>query len=233
MHRSGRTSGRAPCHRLRSILTLIAGQFQNVHGMPIMGAWAVRSIVTHLWSVCRKVTLSVDSTDKWTAFFDPLLCALNIVDDGQYFYQAGGGGVEAAKAADDLVSFAGTHAALQAKADLVAAICLIFGLKVGAHKLRCFHLTWGNPNRPATTHILIHLAGWTLREVPLRHDGLMKHLEVRWVMNVNNDMQEVLATTRLSVARMTSMPCTMDLKRGELNSLIFQSLSTYALQLGR
>ena len=58
---------------------------------------------------------NVDSTDKWAAFFDPLLCALDMVDDGQFFFQAGGGGIEAAKdtaAADDLVSFAETHEAL-------------------------------------------------------------------------------------------------------------------------
>ena len=48
---------------------------------------------------------------------------------------------------NDLVSFTGTHAALQAKADLVSAICLIFGLEAPAHKLRCFH-----PNRLAPTH---------------------------------------------------------------------------------
>ena len=59
---------------------------------------------------------NVDSTE-WAAFFDPLLCSLNMVDDGKYFFQAGGGGIEAAKdtAADDPVSFAGTHEALQAK----------------------------------------------------------------------------------------------------------------------
>ena len=173
---------------------------------------------------------NVDSTDKWAAFFDPLLFSLDMVDDGRFFFQTGGGGIEAAKdtaAADNLVSFAGTHEALQAKANLVSAFCLIFGLEVAAHKLRCFHLTWGNPNRPAPTHILIHLVGWTPREVPLQSDGLMKHLGVRWDMSMDNDTQERLATTQLStaLARMSSMPCTMDLKRGVLEGSVFQSLA--------
>ena len=115
---------------------------------------------------------NVDST----AFFDPLLRALDILGDSQFFYQAGGGRIEAATGKDaavvnDLVSFTGTHAALQAKADLVSAICLNFGLEAAAHKLRCFH-----PNRLAPTHTFIHLAGRMPREVPLQHDGLMKHL---------------------------------------------------------
>ena len=44
-------------------------------------------------------------------------------------------------AANDLVSFAGTHEALQAKANIVSAFCLTFGLEVAVQKkLRCFHL---------------------------------------------------------------------------------------------
>ena len=77
---------------------------------------------------------NVDTTDKWVAFFDPLLCALDMCDS-QFFYQACGGRIEAATGRDsssdaavvnDLVFFTGTHAALQAKADLVSAIYLIF-----------------------------------------------------------------------------------------------------------
>ena len=86
---------------------------------------------------------NVDSVNKWAAFFDPSLCALDMVGNGKFFYQTGGGGVETAKdtaEAGDLVSFAGTHAALQAKADLVSAFCLICGLEAVMRELRCFHL---------------------------------------------------------------------------------------------
>ena len=134
---------------------------------------------------------NVDSTDKWAAFFDPLLCALDMVDEGHFYYQSEGGDSRPAEdtaAADDLVSFAGTHRALQAKADIVSGFCLIFGLEIAVKKkLRCFHLSWGNGERDAPDHILIHLQGWTPHPVPLQRDGLMKHLGVRWDMSVDND----------------------------------------------
>ena len=46
-------------------------------------------------------------------------------------------------------------------------------------------------------------------------------------MSKDNDTQERLATTQLStaLARMSSMPCTMDLKRGVLEGSVFQSLA--------
>ena len=73
-------------------------------------------------------------------------------------------------AADDLVSVAGTHGALQAKADIVSAFCLIFGLEVAVQKnLRCFHLKWNADDLMVSDNIVIHL-------VPFQTDGLMKHL---------------------------------------------------------
>ena len=86
-----------------------------------------------------------------------------MVDEGHFYYQSEGGDSRTAEdtaAADDLVSFAGTHRALQAKADIVSGFCLIFGLEVAVKKkLRCFHLSWGNGERDAPDHILIHLQG--------------------------------------------------------------------------
>ena len=32
---------------------------------------------------------NVDLTDKWAAFFHPLLCALDMVDDGHFYFQGG------------------------------------------------------------------------------------------------------------------------------------------------
>ena len=80
---------------------------------------------------------NVDSTEKWAAFFDPLLCALDMVDEGHFYYQSEGGDSRTAEdtaAADYLVSFAGTHRALQAKADTVSGFCFIFGLEVAVKK---------------------------------------------------------------------------------------------------
>ena len=69
-----------------------------------------------------------------------------------------------AKYTDDLVSFAGTHEALQAtslsKADIVSAFCLLFGQEVAVHKrLRCFHLKWCADDPGVPDHIVTHLAG--------------------------------------------------------------------------
>ena len=173
---------------------------------------------------------NVDSTDKWAAIFDPLLCALDMVDEGHFYFQGGGAFASQAKdtaAADDLVSFAGTHEALQAKADIVSAFCLIFGLEVAVQKkLRCFHLKWCADDPLVPDHMVIHLAGWRPHSVPLQTDGLMKHLGVRWDMSLHNATQEMLATEQLSLAvgRLTTMPCTMDLKKVVLEGSIFQSL---------
>ena len=173
---------------------------------------------------------NVDSTDKWAAYFDPLLCALDMVDEGHFYFQGGGASASQAKdtaAADDLVSFAGTHEALQAKADIVSAFCLIFGLEVAVQKkLRCFHLKWCADDPLVPDHIVIHLAGWRPHSVPLQNDGLMKHLGVRWDMSLHNVTQEMLATEQLSlaVARLATMPCTMDLKKAVLEGSVFQSL---------
>ena len=173
---------------------------------------------------------NVDSTDKWAAFFDPLLCALDMVDEGHFYFQGGGASASQAKdaaAADDLVSFTGTHEALQAKADIVSAFCLIFGLEVTVQKkLRCFHLKWCADDPMVPDHIVIHLAGWRPHPVPLQTDGLMKHLGVRWDRSLHNVTQEMLATEQLSLAvgRLTTMPCTMDLKKAVLEGSVFQSL---------
>ena len=158
---------------------------------------------------------NVDSTDKWAATFDPLLCALDMVDEGHFYYKSEGG--DSRPAEDTAVSFAGTHRALQAKADIVSGFCLIFGKEVAVKKkLRCFDLSWGNGERDAPDHILIHLQGWAPHPVPLQQDGLMKHLSVRWDMSVDNDTQKRMAEEQLTAAltRIVTMPCTMDLKRG-------------------
>ena len=82
----------------------------------------------------------------------------------------GGASASQAKDTDDLVSFAGTHEALQAKADIVSASCLLFGLELAVQKkLRCFHLKWCADNS-VPDHIIIHLAGWRPHQVPLQND---------------------------------------------------------------
>ena len=162
---------------------------------------------------------NVDSTDKWAAFFDPLLCAL---DNGQFFYQDSWKWGRSSQGHDDQASFAGTHATLQAKAELVSAFCLIFGLEVAAHKLQTKFaaFTWCGPPQQAGTDTNLHPSrrmdtsrgsATTRRPYEASRGPLGRKRGYRHA--------EALATTQLSTAltRTTSaLPCTMDLKRDVL-----------------
>ena len=130
---------------------------------------------------------NVDLTDKWAAFFHPLLCALGMVDEGHFYFQ--GASASQAKdtaAADDLVFFAGTHEALQAKTDLVSAFCLIFGLEVAVQKkLRCFHLKWCADDPMVPDNVVIH-------QVLSQADGLMKHMGLRWICHCSVSLHNIM-----------------------------------------
>ena len=104
-------------------------------------------------------------------------------------------------------------------------------------KLCYFHLSWGNPEPDVPDHIIIHLTGWRPHPVPLQHDGLMKHLGVRWDMSLDNIMSLTDDHTRnvgdgaprhciRAPCRgdLTTMPCPMDLKKVVLESSVVQSL---------
>ena len=74
----------------------LQGGGQNATGLPIVGARSVQTSgkarLLHLLDEVGMSQGNVDSTDKWAVFFDPFLCALDMVDDGHFFFQAGGGG---------------------------------------------------------------------------------------------------------------------------------------------
>jgi hypothetical protein len=67
----------------------------------------------------------------WVGVFDILLTALDTVQDGQLFAPIGDGASEPVRDsayADDLLSVVTTLPALQRKADIVSAFCLLFGI---------------------------------------------------------------------------------------------------------
>ena len=137
---------------------------------------------------------TVDAPLNWNAVFDILLDALATVPTDYRFHDIDclqHYTVDTA-AADDLLSACGTLQALQHKADIVSAFCIIFGLDIATTKLRTFHLQWGNGNlnlAPSDdTHqhspdtLLVHTGRWIPQSVQLASTGVMKHLGVHWDM---------------------------------------------------
>ena len=81
---------------------------------------------------------TVDAPLNWNAVFDILLDALATVPSDYRFHDIDclqHSTVDTA-AADDLLSACGTLQALQHKADIVSAFCIIFGLDIATTKLR-------------------------------------------------------------------------------------------------
>ena len=114
-------------------------------------------------------------------------------------------------AADDLLSACGTFKALQKKANIVSAFCIIFGLDIATAKLRTFHLRWerkprrccrggrdGNASETPDT-LLVHTGRCQAQHVTLARDGVMKHvMGVHWDMRYRGHPQPHNRTARIS-----------------------------------
>jgi hypothetical protein len=87
----------------------------------------------------------VGSPLNWIAFFDILLCALELDTVDQPLFRASGKLHVSRDTgyADDLVSAKSTLGGLQAKADIVSAFAIIFGLDIAVAKLRACKVEWG------------------------------------------------------------------------------------------
>jgi len=131
---------------------------------------------------------NIDSPLVWTAFMDVLLCALSSLRDNQFYIRTQdcqGDGltcVQDIAFVDDLISLTSRVAGLQAKADVVCAFFLVFGMDSARIKFRTFQVEWGSeytdvddrgiPHKPslatASKYILIHKEGWKARKVRLQ-----------------------------------------------------------------
>ena len=90
--------------------------------------------------------------------------------------------------ADDLQSIEAAAAALQTKANIVSGWCQYTGIEISKSKMRTFGAHWGvykGKNPP----LVIHGAAWTPTEVPMKMDGTMKSLGVKFDMHVDNQVQ--------------------------------------------
>ena len=77
--------------------------------------------------------------------------------------------VETIAFADDLLSIESTMGALQEKADIISAWCVLTGIEISVKKLRTFGVHWGvwKKDNP----LLVHTKGWTPMEIKIREDG--------------------------------------------------------------
>ena len=130
-------------------------------------------------------------------------------------------------------SACGTLKALQHKADIVSAFCIIFGLDIATTKLRTFHLQWGNGNldlapsddspQQAPDTLLVHTDRWIPQTVRLASTGIMKHLGVHWDMRCDGASicQLTLDNLEAAISRLRPFPC---IKQAVLERCIYPSL---------
>lgn len=115
----------------------------------------------------------VGSPLNWIAFFDILLCALELDTTDQPLFRANGQLHVARDTgyADDLVSAKSTLAGLQSRADIVSAFAIIFGLDIAVAKLRACKIEWGQEhvNTGTTNTLIVHKFGWRTEDAEQVH----------------------------------------------------------------
>ena len=120
----------------------------------------------------------VSSPLLWCAFFDILLRALEMVPSD--FQVRGANGhlatIGDTAYADDLLSISASSHNLQAKADIVSAFAVAFGLDLALHKFRTSATTWGSEHRITAAGIVVHTGQWTPHLVPFTEEAHIKYL---------------------------------------------------------
>ena len=88
--------------------------------------------------------------------------------------------------ADDLLSIESTMEALQAKAHLISAWCILTGIEISYTKLRTFGIHWGP--RKKNNPLIVHSKEWAPSKVPMLDDGTLKHLGLKSDMDANHSI---------------------------------------------
>eukprot|EP01041_Mallomonas_annulata_P013654 gene13654-biopygen6774 len=114
------------------------------------------------------------------ALFDILLVMLEKCDHLPYLCREAAGQLYDAGEtafADDMESTTATNAGMQAKANVVSAFCLIFGLKISPTKLRRYFHDWSNNvTAEELNPMTIYTTGWIITQVPIEVDGVTAYL---------------------------------------------------------
>jgi hypothetical protein len=126
----------------------------------------------------------------WVAVMDTLLSALRKIPSSFRVQDLDGNTYPAEEMAfaDDLQSMEASAKALQTKADVVSGWCQYTGIEISKTKMRTFGTHWGVYKRKNPPP-LIHGKKWEKTEVPMKMDGTMKSLGVKFDMHVDNQVQ--------------------------------------------
>ena len=140
-------------------------------------AFSLHPSPTNLWCFDAVVGTGqgdIPSPCNWNAFFDILLTALSSASTQPFSTRSQDHLIRTTQDtayADDLLSISATTVGLQAKADIVSAFCIIFGMDIAASKLRAVQIHWGQEDRhcDASSSLLIRNHSWpNTTSVPLR-----------------------------------------------------------------
>ena len=101
--------------------------------------------------------------------------------------------VETIAYADDLLSIESTLEALQKKAHLISAWCILTGIEISSTKLRTFGVHWGvkKKDKPLVVYSKgDREKGWKPKEIPTKGDGSLKHLGLLSDMDATSTTQK-------------------------------------------
>ena len=156
----------------------------------------------------------VASPFSWIGFYDILLRSLSTVCTTPLLVRSEEHVLhptEDSGYADDLISVSARIEGLQAKADIVSAFSIIFGLDIAVAKLRAVQIHWGSEDSAETpTHITIHTEQWSNSTlVPiLSHDHPdakpVKYLGVLFDFD-NNNISQLRHTRELLQQRFSTL----------------------------
>ena len=158
------------------------------------------------------------SPTNWNASLDVLPRALHAIDPTPFLVrtETSLSPLENTAYADDLFSISARREGLQAKADMVSAYTIVFGLKIAINKLRTFAKCWVEEpsNRLNTDYdLIVHTHNWLPSCIPvlyiaddLNHDSVFKYLGV--YIDANNRYKRQYKTT-LEIIKRTCETATL------------------------
>eukprot|EP01041_Mallomonas_annulata_P042126 gene42126-biopygen5934 len=145
----------------------------------------------------------VSSPMCWNALFDILLVMLEHSDQTPYYCRGATGNMYKSGEtafADDMKSTSATNSGMQDKANVVSALCLIFGLRISPSKLRRYFQDWSNNvGQEELTQMTVYTKGWTPNTVEIEVDGITSYLGAKYEIQTGNQpqmLQDILDVAR-------------------------------------
>eukprot|EP01041_Mallomonas_annulata_P042177 gene42177-biopygen8671 len=131
----------------------------------------------------------------WTALFDILLRMLDAADRDPFMCRGANGRLYRAGEtafADDMESTTATNTAMQIKAEVVSAFCLIFELSISPAKLRRYFQDWSrNVTASELVDMIVYTSGWQPYSVKIKVEGITPYLRGQYPITPK-DAKEML-----------------------------------------